>query len=165
MAKRLFLMLAMLCFSGALSSAATPTPQSDLSEWFPDEDRKAYEFLLSSYQKQDLPQLKTRYLQFAKDFPDSSLRDNALFLVAQLMMEKGQWKESLKPLNGVLKSQLTSERWPAAIYGKGLAYQKLGQEKLAEKQWKILLKRFPGSKESQKAWVALRLMSTEKRVN
>lgn len=154
---------------GVLNSPTFASPQASPASTdenrFPEDDRKAYELMLSAYQKQNIQLLSSLHSKFVKTFPQSPLRDNATFLVAQLYMEKGMWKQAAGPINKILKSNAVSERWPSAIYSKGLIYKNIGMQSKAQQQWQILLKRFPGSKESQKAWIALRLMDSDNKVN
>lgn len=148
-----------LCMSH--SYAASRSSGQMKGDWFPDQDRKAYELLLKSYQKQNVEQLQSFVDTFDSKFSSSPLRDNAKLMLAQLYMEKKMWSSALKPLNEILKHHVTSERWPAALYHKGLVYQQAGRVQHSKRIWTLLMKRFPGSQESQKAWIALRLMNSD----
>ncbi len=157
--------IALLCFFAFLGTPVFSAPHSKAPAWFPEQDRKAYELLMGAYQKRDVEKLKSYEQIFVQRFTQSPLKDNATYLLAQLQMERQLYRQAIPTLSRIIKNDPLSERWPAAVYARGLAYKELGMNSQAITQWKVLLKRFPGSRESQKAWVAMRLMDANKKTN
>ena len=144
--------------------AATPPMQSQPSQKrqklgasMPEGEKAIYLRLVEAYRKADVAQTyKFRDLML-KNYPRSIYADNALYLSGLLDYQRGRTAEAVKNFGELAKRYPSGNKVPAALYAKSMAYNKLNIPQLSKQILLDITKRFPGSPESQRAWMDLRL--------
>ncbi|NJL24232.1 MAG: hypothetical protein HC902_02990 [Calothrix sp. SM1_5_4] len=74
-----------------------------------------------------------------------------------LEFQSGKMGEALKSFGVVRNRFIKSNKRPAAMFAAAATYQKLGLKPQAERLWREIIKEYPGSSESQRAWMHLRV--------
>lgn len=128
----------------------------------PDE-KLLYASLIKSYRKDDLKRTERHLEQMLSYHPRSVYADNALYLTGILQLKKGQLGESIRTFDKVIKSYPRGNKRASAIYAKGIAYKKLRLVKPAREHLLNVIENYPGSLESQRAKVELKLISKMKK--
>lgn len=124
---------------------------------FPEGDRLIYSRLVQAFRKNQLPELIRQRQLLERNYPVSVHLDNAIYLQGMLEFQNGQYGEAVRSFNLVTKKFTTSNKRPAALFAKGVTYERLNLKPLAIQSWKAVIKDYPGSPESQRAWMHLRM--------
>ncbi len=124
---------------------------------FPEGERLIYGRLLDSYRRNQLSKVIEQRNLLERNYPASIHLDNAYFLSGTLLFQNGQYGEAIRDFNIVRERFPKSNKRPSALFGLAMAYDRLGLKELANKVLQQLLKEYPGSQESQRAWMQLRI--------
>lgn len=81
--------------------------------------------------------------EFLKANPDHVYADRAEFLVTESHFRNQEYGQAVIAANRLESRFPTSLRLPEALYKKGLAYRKMGQQAEANRTFRDLIKRFP----------------------
>ncbi|MBX7231381.1 MAG: tetratricopeptide repeat protein [Bdellovibrionales bacterium] len=169
MSKMIFLFLFSIAF---LHSNASVSKKSDsvgnliknpptlLGGSLPEGEKALYIKIVESYQQGDLVkllQLKNILLSY---YPTSIHCDNALYLLGSLEFQKGKIAESIHTFSTLIEHFPSGNKRPAALYAKSMAYSKLNLPQISQKILSEIVKTYPGSPESQRAWIDLRLLQS-----
>jgi outer membrane protein assembly factor BamD (BamD/ComL family) len=100
--------------------------------------------------------------QMLKHFPKSPFADNAIYLSGQIMLEEGYYSEALKEYQQLIDKYPQGNKVPAAFLGKGIAYRKLNLFPYAESALRTVKKDFPGSPESQRVELEMKLLGVQR---
>jgi TolA-binding protein len=117
-----------------------------------------YAKVMTSYQAADSPELQKAVKLFLKTFSDSQYADNALFLSAMLAVQKGDLAYAHRALDLLLKDYPTGNKAVSALFAKGALYKKEGKLKDARVAFNEVTHQYPGSPESFRVPVELRLI-------
>ncbi len=160
MRKQTVIAAILLAFTQGIFAA---TPQN--LSMFPEAERLIYGRLVQAFRKNDLQILEKQRKQLEKNFPKSVYLDNAYYLSGMLEFQKGRIGESIKYFDVVTNQYRHSNKRPAALFGKGVAYDRLNLKPLALRAWQMVIKQYPGSPEAQRARMHIRMekLSSEKR--
>lgn len=137
------------------SSAWASTPS--LSQQFPEGERLVYTRLIGAYRQNHLTEVLRLRGILAKDYPTSVHLDNAYYLSGLLMYEKGELGEALKAFDVVTDKMKESNKRPSALLAKAMTYKRLNLDAQSKELFATILKEYPGSPESQRAWMNLQL--------
>lgn len=122
-------------------------------------DKRVYEQALRAYHEQKLNKLvELRGVLEARSEYNPFL-DNVIMLQAQLHMDKGQFSKAISLYNQVIQKHPKSEVRSRAILQKGFAYKILNLTKFAEKTFSNLVETYPGSPETARAKLELKLLN------
>jgi len=154
----------LLVFSVAVH-AAIPTKTSGSAGrsqiWgpeFPEGELAIYKRILEAYRDRDANRLERFNKLLLQHYPKSAFADNGLYLAGLLELNQGRIAKAVKNFGLVTDKYPDGNKRAAAMYGKSVAYSKLNLQKLSKKVLQEIVKEYPGSPESQKAWVELRLL-------
>lgn len=146
------------------TNASTPTalnPQKKLNA-FTEGERLIYTRVVEAFHKNALPEAIRERDRLAKNYPHSVHLDNAFYLTGVLQFQKQNLAEAARDFGVVVDHFPQSNKRPAALFAKAATYSKLGLQPLASKLWDQIVKEYPGSQESQRAWAQLRVTKNAK---
>lgn len=123
----------------------------------PEGDRLVYTRIVAAYRKNQLEELLKQRQILERNYPTSVHIDNALYLQGMLEFQNARYGEAIHTFNYVTDHYAKSNKRPAALFAKGVAYERLNLKPLAIKVWETVMKDYPGSPESQRAFMHLRM--------
>lgn len=142
---------------GAISNFSNSSKKQILGSNFPEGEKAIYLRILESYRKGNIEET-TRFKDLLlKSYSQSIYADNAIYLTGLLDFQRGRTAEAIQNFGELIKKYPNGNKRPAAMYAKSVAYSKLNLHGLAKKLLEDITARYPGSPESQRAWIDLRL--------
>jgi len=154
--KQIFLFFLITSFSSIPAFAAVPKKLNAFTEG----DRLVYTRLVEAYRKNNLEEVVRQRQVLERNFPQSVHLDNAYYLTGMLEFEKEYFGEALRSFNTVTDRFPHSNKRPAALFGKAMTYKRLNLNPQAILVFNSIAKQYPGSPESQRAWMHLELEKT-----
>lgn len=124
---------------------------------FPEGERLVYTRLVQAFRTAKLDEVINQRQILERNYPGSVHLDNAYYLTGMLQFQSEQFPEALKSFNVVREKYIKSNKRPAAMFGMAMTYQKLNLESLAHKVLQKIVTEYPGSPESQRASLSLRM--------
>lgn len=123
---------------------------------FPEGERLLYSRIVDAYRRNQLPQLKSQTDLLQKNYPSSIHLDNAYYLSGMLLFQNAMYGEAVRDFAVVKDRYPKSSKRPGAMFAMAITYDRLGLGALSKKILQDLIKEYPGSQESQRAWMHLR---------
>lgn len=99
---------------------------------------------------------RQEFLDYLKYYPDTDLASNAQFYLGEIDYTQKQYKEAVGEYDKVLQNYPKSFKLAAARLKKGMALTELGQKAGAIREFREVVRRFPGTDESRRASAKLR---------
>ncbi len=96
---------------------------------------------------------------FAKDYPDHSLADNALYWLGECYYFLGQYKKAVQEFSRLIKTYPKAEKVPDALLKIGYAYLSMDDMKQTDFFLKQVLKKYPFSPAADKAQEKLKTIA------
>lgn len=96
---------------------------------------------------------------YVKNFPDGPFASNAQFYVGELAYAQGHYTDAISAYDNVITGYPRSSKVPPAMLEKGRALAKTKKTANAEREFRELVRRFPGTPEAKKAEDELRSMA------
>ncbi|MBV2167319.1 MAG: tetratricopeptide repeat protein [Bdellovibrio sp.] len=127
----------------------------DLSK---ENDIALYAEMVSAYQNDDEIAFKSRLQSLLTRFPQSSYADNALFLAGRMAVDHNNFAEAIKYFAQVEKEYPRSNKVVAAKFAKAMTYKKMNLPEFALRTLKEVRAKYPGSPESFRADVELKMI-------
>ena len=93
----------------------------------------------------------TLLLDFAKQYPTSSYRDDALHALGTAYSNRKKYEKALRVFDQLSDKHKKSKYLPSALLKKGLIYFNTNKSEKSTKTYKELVKSYPRSKEAQQA--------------
>lgn len=118
--------------------AAAPKPAADSGEAF-------YERALQEYYKGEYARAREDFSAFASRFPESPLRPNALYWLAETHYAQKQYAQAVLIFKELTRRFPKSRKTPDALLKAGYAYEQLGDVPNARFHLRIVLDDHPGS--------------------
>jgi TolA-binding protein len=147
-----------LCLAGA-ASASIPKQKAN---GFPEGEKLVYSKFLNSFRKADLQDMEKQKKLLEQNYPASIHLDNAYYLIGALEYQQDHLGEALRAFDHVVNQFPQSARRSAALFGMGMTYKKLNLSHQAQAVFKRVINLYPGSPESQRAWLESRMADNEK---
>jgi TolA-binding protein len=147
-----------LCLTSVATFAATPPKLNAFSEG----ERLLYTRIVEAYRKNDAAELTRQRDLLAKNYPKSVHLDNAFYLSGVLEFQNNHMSEAVRNFGIVADRYPHSNKRPAALFAKAMTYQKLGLKPQASHVLNEIVKEYPGSQESQRAWMQLKIAGETK---
>lgn len=144
-----------LCLMFASVPAFAAVPKSINA--FAEGERMIYARLVEAYRANRLAEVVKQRQLLEKNYPSSIHLDNAYYLTGMLEFQDNRVGEAVRSFNTVTDRYPQSNKRPAALFGMAMSYKKLGLDSLSAKVMRSLVAQYPGSPESQRAWVHLEL--------
>lgn len=126
-------------------------------------DQVAYDAAFEVLKQARYDQAREQFAAFLKRFPDSALRDNAQFWLAETWYVSKGFKQALAEFQKVIKDFPDSNKLPDAWLRVGYCHAELGQTEAARKAFATVTERFPESDPAKRALARLKQMSAEKK--
>ncbi len=157
--KRTFAFVLMATFVSLPAFAAVPKKLNAFSEG----DRMVYTRLVEAYRKNDLASLQSHRLTLEKNYPQSVHLDNAYYLTGMLEYQNQFLGEAVRSFNTVTDRFPKSNKRPAALFGLAMSYKRLNLSAQAHRVFTLIAREYPGSPESQRAWMHLQMEKGQKK--
>ncbi len=117
-----------------------------------------YAKVMTAYRNHDATELQKAVKIFLKTFPESAYADNAIYLSAMLGVQKSDFTYAHRALDHLLKEYATGNKAVAAMFTKGALYKKQQKWQKARETFLKVAMNYPGSPESQRVPLELRLV-------
>ncbi|HMN67916.1 MAG TPA: tetratricopeptide repeat protein [Bdellovibrionales bacterium] len=151
MKKQLVIALSLLL--APLTHAAIPKKLNAFSEG----DRLVYTKLVEAYRKNQRAEVINQRRLLEKNYPQSVHLDNAYYLNAMLDFQEGRMADAVRGFGVVRERFPKSNKRPAAMLAMAMSYQKLGLRPQSVRVLNLIRKEYPGSPESVRAGMHLRM--------
>ncbi len=119
----------------------------------------AYRKVIEKYQINDAIALKAYSNILIKKFPRSIYCDNALYLMGMMYFTENKYGESLNAFQKILTQYPQSNKAVSALFAKGIVFKKMHLNKEAMTILSQVSKLYPGSPESMRAEMEMKLIS------
>lgn len=146
----------------ALIPSGVEVKKQKLGHHLPEGEKAIYLRFLDSYRKGQIVEAYRFKDLLLKNYPQSIHADNAVYLTGMLDMQRGRFAEAIKNFGAVQTLYPAGNKVPAALYAKSMTYNKLNMNQLSLQILEEVIKKYPGSPESQRAWMDLRLKGKTK---
>lgn len=123
------------------------------------EVERAYQRAYNAFQVGDLDKANREFLSFLKEYPDTTLSDNAQFWIGEIAYKKHEYEAAILAYENVIKKYPNSNKLPDAILKQGLAFLELGDKIDAKIILENLVKEYP---ETEQAKIARNTLQTLK---
>ena len=153
MKKQAVILVALMGVAIPMAQAATPPKLNAFAEG----ERLVYTQLVESYRHNRLAEVKSERTLLEKNYPESIHLDNAYYMTGLLEFQNMRYGEALKNFDVVRNRFAKSNKRPAALLATAATYQKLNLSPLAVRVYEGIMKEYPGSPESQRAWMQLQV--------
>lgn len=120
-------------------------------------ERLVYTRVVEAYRKSDLNGVVQNRNLLEKNYPNSVHLDNAYYLTGMLEFQNNRIGEAVRSFGTVRSRFPLSNKRPAALFGLAMSYHKLGLQPIATNIMNEILREYPGSPESQRAWTQLQI--------
>jgi TolA-binding protein len=157
---RKLMILVVIVSVGGSVLAAIPPQKSDS---FPEGEKLIYSKLLQSFRKGDIMDMNKQKKLLEDNYPTSVHLDNAYYLIGATEYQQDHLGEALRAFDKVVSHYTQSSKRSAALFAMGMTYKKLNLNNQAQAVFKRVLDLYPGSPESQRAWMEIRLTEKEKK--
>jgi TolA-binding protein len=131
--------------------AAVPKQLNAFSEG----ERLIYTRLVQAFRKDNLAEAMKQRQLLSRNFPLSVHLDNAYYLTGVLKYQRQNMAEAVRDFAVVVDRYPKSNKRPAALLAKSMAYNALGLKPQATYVWKKIVTDYPGSPEAQRAMTQL----------
>ena len=121
-------------------------------------DIQLYAQIVGAYESRDELSFKSRMQSFIHRFPQSPYADNVLYLAGMMAVNNMNFPEAIRFFSRVEKEYPTSDKVTAAVFAKGMTYKKMNLEGFAKQILSQVKSKFPGSPESFRAEVELKMI-------
>ncbi len=124
---------------------------------FKDGERLVYTRVVEAYRKNNLSGVVKSRQILEKNYPNSIHLDNAYYLTGMLQFQNQQIGEAVRSFNTVTDRFPQSNKRPAALFALAMSYKRLGLQPLQLRVMNEITKQYPGSPESQRAWMQMKI--------
>jgi len=134
-------------------SAATSAKIAQFSEG----ERLVYTRLVEAFHHSNLSEVVHQRQILERNYPNSIHLDNAYYLNGMVELQNNRLGEALKTFDVVKDHFIMSNKRPSAMFAIGATYQRLNLTPQAHRVFERIISEYPGSPESQRAWMQLRV--------
>lgn len=138
-------------------AGAAPRTKLDYGTQLPEGEKAIYMRLIEAYRSSSIKDTYKFRDMMLKRYPKSVYADNALYLAGLLDFQKGRIAESIQNYSELIRRYPQANKKVSALYAKSAAYTKLNLPQISKKILEEIVSKYPGSPESQRAWIELRL--------
>lgn len=124
---------------------------------FPEGERLVYTRLVEAFHRSQLAEVSRQKQILERNYPNSVHLDNAYYLTGMLEFQNNRFGEAIKSFDVVRDRFEKSNKRPSALFGMAVTYQRLNLIPQAHRVFERIVNEYPGSPESQRAWMQLRL--------
>ncbi|MFP4520941.1 MAG: tetratricopeptide repeat protein [Fibrobacterota bacterium] len=127
--------------SGAVPDTAAPSVSSE-------DIKKLFDMAKEDFSQRQFDRAINGFRDIIINYPNSAFADDAAFWVGECYYAGKKYNEAVKEYRKVIDQYKDSDVLSGAFFKSGLAYGKLGNERMKKKAWEILIERFPSSEEA-----------------
>jgi len=124
---------------------------------------EVYQSAYRDYQRGNYDLARQGFSDFAKANPQSDLADNAIYWIGETWFSQKKHKDAIGQFDRVINEYPTSDKVPAALLKKGLAYIEMGEKAQGVVQLQYVVHEHPTSREATLARQRLQSMGIETR--
>lgn len=143
-------------FAAPMPISKSPKRQS-LGKSLPEGEKAIYLRLVDAYRRGHIEDTYKFKNLMMKHYAQSVHADNAIYLTGLLDYQRGRMAEAVSNFGEIIVKFPKSNKRPAAMYAKSQAYSKLNLPELSKKLLEQIKSEYPGSPESQRAVIDLRI--------
>jgi TolA-binding protein len=140
-----------------LSVNASASIPSNKAALFPEGERLIYTRLVEAYHHNQIQEVIKQRQTLERNYPQSVHLDNAYYLNGMVELQNNRLGEAIKTFDVVKNRFVKSNKRPGALFAIAATYQKLNLPTQAHRVFKTIMSEYPGSPESQRAWMQLRV--------
>jgi TolA-binding protein len=137
-----------------LASASIPSKKAS---FFPEGERLVYTRLVEAYHHNQIQEVIRQRQTLERNYPLSVHLDNAYYLNGMVELQNNRLGEAIKTFDVVKNRFVKSNKRPSALFAIAATYQKLNLPAQAHRVFQKIMSEYPGSPESQRAWMQLRV--------
>jgi tol-pal system protein YbgF len=130
------------------------TDSTDIS----DEKTLAYESAIRTYKDKNYKDARKMFEAFSRDYPDTTLTDNAQFWIAETYYAEKDYEGSILAYETLLKKYPESDKTSGALMKQGFAFIELGDKKTGRIILEKLIEKFAESPEAEIAQKKLNVL-------
>ena len=105
---------------------------------------------------------RQEFSDYLKNFPDGSFAADSQFQIAEIAYSQGKYDEAITGYDHVILNYPKSTRVAPSMLEKGRALMQTHKTASAQREFRELIRRFPGSDEAKKASANLRSLSSSR---
>lgn len=124
---------------------------------------EVYQSAYRDYQRGNYDLARQGFSDFAKENPQSDLADNAVYWIGETLFAQKKQRDAIAMFDRVINEYPTSDKVPAALLKKGLAYIEMGEKAQGVVQLQYVVHEHPSSREATLARQRLQAMGIETR--
>lgn len=151
--KKHLVISSLVLLSGLPALAAVPKKLNAFEEG----ERLVYTRVVEAFRKNKLAEVVKGRQLLERNYPGSVHLDNAYYMTGMLEFQNNQIGEAVRTFNTVTDRFPQSNKRPAALFGLAMSYQRLGLQPQSLRVMNEITKQYPGSPESQRAWMQLQI--------
>jgi tol-pal system protein YbgF len=102
---------------------------------------------------------RQEFNDYLKNFPDGAFASNAQFYLGEIFYAQGQYSRAIEAYDGVILNYPKSSKVAPSMLEKGRALAQTNKKASATREFRELIRRYPGSDEAKKAATELRGLS------
>ena len=114
-------------------------------------EKESYNTAKQAYDREDYEVARQGFETFLKNFPKSSLANNARFWIGESYFKQGWFQKAILEYQDVIEKYPNGNKVPSAYLKQGLSFDKLGEKANARLVFQELIKKFPNSSEAKTA--------------
>jgi tol-pal system protein YbgF len=141
---------------GAAANPAGPAAMAPISA------DTLYRNALRDYTGGNYDLSRQEFSDYIKNFPQNDLASNAQFYLGEIAYAQGNYKGAIAAYETVLSNYPQSFKLGASLLKKGMAELALGLKTSARRDFRDVVKRFPGSDEARRAEAKLHQMEVKR---
>jgi tol-pal system protein YbgF len=145
----------------ANGAGGAPAPGGDTSAPTPANAEVLYSSALRDFTGGNYAISRQEFTDYLKYFPDTDLASNAEFYLGEIAYSTEDYKASMTHYNAVITNYPKSFKLAAAHLKKGQALLQLGQRASATREFREVLKDFPGTDEARRAQYQLKQLGVK----
>lgn len=121
-----------------------------------------YQNALRDYNSGNYPLANQEFSDYIRNFPRNDLASNAQFYLGEILYAQGDYKNAVNSYDAVLTNYPNSFKLSDSLLKKGMAEERLHERVSAERDYRLVVRRFPGSPAARKAEATLREMGAHR---
>lgn len=115
-----------------------------------------YQNALRDYNTGNYGLANQEFSDYIRNFPKNDLASNAQFYLGEILYAEGQYKSAISSYDAVLTNYPNSFKLSDSLLKKAMAEQELRERVSAERDYRLVVRRFPGSPAARRAQSKLR---------
>lgn len=121
-----------------------------------------YQNALRDYNSGNYPLANQEFSDYIRNFPRNDLASNAQFYLGEILYAQGNYKSAVDSYDAVLTNYPNSFKLSDSLLKKAMAEEKLRERTSAERDYRLVVRRFPGSPAARRAAAMLREMGASR---